>query len=149
MATYISNKKAHFNFEILETVEAGLVLSGAEVKAIRAGKGKLDGGHVVVRGGEAFLVGISISPYQEKNTPKSYDPERPRKLLLSKKELAHLGQESEQAGLTLVPLKLYNNGRNIKLEVALARGKKKTDKRETLKERDTKREIDRILKSQR
>jgi SsrA-binding protein len=149
MATYIRNRNAHFNFEILESFEAGLVLSGAEVKAIRAGKGKLDGGHVLVRGGEAFLVGISISPYQEKNTPKSYDPERARKLLLSKKQLAHLAQESEQAGLTLVPIALYNNGRNIKLEVALARGKKKADKRETIKKRDTKREIDRILKNQR
>jgi len=148
MSAYISNKKAHFNYEILETVEAGLVLFGYEVKAIRLGRGKLEGGHVVIRGKEAFLVGISISHYQEANAPKSYDPERTRKLLLSKKELAHLEERGEQAGLTLVPLKLYNNGRNIKLEVAVARGKKKQDKRESIKARDTKRDIDRILKSQ-
>lgn len=146
MSAYISNKKAHFNYEILETVEAGLVLFGYEVKAIRLGRGKLEGGHVVIRGKEAFLVGISISHYQEANAPKSYDPERARKLLLSKKELAHLEVKGEQAGLTLVPLKLYNNGRNIKLEVAVARGKKKQDKRESIKARDTKRDIDRILK---
>ena len=94
------------------------------------------------------MVGISISPYQEANTPKNYEPERARKLLLSQKELARLEAQGEQAGLTIVPIKLYNNGRKIKLEIALARGKKKTDKRETIKKRDTKREIDRILKNQ-
>jgi SsrA-binding protein len=148
MSVYISNKKAHFNFEILEEFEAGIVLYGHEAKAIRAGKGKLDGGHVVIRGGEAFLVGVSISPYQPANTPKNYDPERARKLLLSAKELSRLEAQGEQAGLTIVPIKLYNNRRKIKLEIALARGKKKADKRETIKKRDTKREIDRILKSQ-
>jgi SsrA-binding protein len=148
MGVYIQNKKAHFNFELLEHFEAGLVLTGNETKAIRAGKGKLEGGHVIIRGGEPFLVGISISPYQESNTPKGYDPERPRKLLLSSKEISHLEVQSEQVGLTIVPLKLYNNGRKIKLGIALARGKKKADKRETLKKRDTKREIDRILKTQ-
>lgn len=148
MSAYISNKKARFDYEILETFEAGVVLAGYEVKAVRSGKGKLEGGHVVIRGGEAYLVGASIAHYQEANTPKKYDPERVRKLLFSKKELAHLEVKGEQSGLTLVPVKLYNNGRNIKLEVALARGKKKQDKRESLKARDTKRDIDRILKSQ-
>lgn len=148
MSTYISNKRARFDFEVLEEFEAGLVLSGAEVKSIRAGKGKLEGGHVVVRGGEAFLVGISISPYQTANTPKGYDPEKARKLLLTKKELAKLEREGEHAGLTIVPLSLYSNGRNIKLSLALARGKKKADKRESIKKRDTKRAIDRILKNQ-
>jgi SsrA-binding protein len=148
MANYITNKKARFNFEILKEFEAGLVLFGHEVKAIRAGKGKLEGGHVVVRGGEAYLVGTSVAPFQEKNTPKNYDPERARKLLFSRKELALLEREGEQAGLTLVPLSLYNAGRNIKLSLALARGKKKADKRESIKQRDTKRDIDRILKNQ-
>lgn len=87
MKAYIQNRKAHFNFEILETFEAGLVLQGFEAKSIRAGKGKLEGAHVIIRGGEAFLVGTSISPYQPANTPKNYDPERTRKLLLSKKNL--------------------------------------------------------------
>lgn len=148
MTTYIQNRKARFDFEILETFEAGLVLFGHEVKAIRAGKGKLEGAHVIIRGGEAYLVGASVSPFQPLNTPKSYDPERPRKLLFSKKELAHLERQTETARLTAVPLKWYNAGRNIKLSVALARGKKKADKRETLKARDNKRDIDRIMKSQ-
>lgn len=148
MSAYISNKKARFDYEILKTFEAGLVLQGHEVKAIRAGRGKLEGAHVVVRGKEAYLVGSSVSHYQEANTPKGYDPEHPRKLLLSKKELAELEVQGEQAGLTIVPIKLYNTGGKIKLEIAIARGKKKQDKRESIKKRDTKREIDRILKTQ-
>ena len=148
MTTYIQNRKARFNFDILETFEAGLVLAGHEAKAIRHGKGKLDGAHVVIRGGEAFLVGASISPYQPINTPKGYDPERTRKLLLSKKELNHLEQQTEKAGLTAVAIRLYNSNRKIKVEIALARGKKKHDKRESIKERDVKRDIDRTLKSQ-
>lgn len=148
MTTYISNRRARFDFEFKETFEAGLVLFGHEAKAIRAGKAKLDGGHVIVRGGEAYVVGISITPYQPANTPKGYDPERPRKLLLGKKELAVLERETEAAGLTAIPIRLYNNGRKIKLEIVLARGKKKEDKRESIKQRDTKRDIDRTLKSQ-
>lgn len=147
MAVYVHNKKASFNYEFLETIEAGAVLRGYEVKAIRTGKATLDGAHVVIRGGEAYLVGASIAHYQEANMPKSYDPERARTLLFSKKELAHLEREALKPGLTLVPIKWYNNGRNLKLEVALARGKKKADKRETIKKRDTKREIDRIMKT--
>tara|TARA_B100000508_G_C11464958_1_gene281245 strand:+ start:6599 stop:7048 length:450 start_codon:yes stop_codon:yes gene_type:complete len=148
MSAYIQNKKARFDFEILETFEAGLVLHGYEVKSIRAGKGKLDGAYVVVRGGEAFLVGASVSPFQVANTPKGYDPERPRKLLLSKKELMRIEQQTETARLTAVALRLYNSGRNIKLEIAIARGKKKHDKRESLKARDSKRDIERTLKNQ-
>lgn len=148
MSAYISNKKARFDYEILKTFEAGLVLAGHEVKAVRAGKGKLEGGHVIIRGKEAYLVGCSISHFQEANTPKGYDPERARKLLFSKKELAELETQGEVAGLTIVPISLYNSGRNIKLEIGIARGKKKQDKRESIKKRDTKREIDRILKTQ-
>lgn len=148
MTTYVQNKKARFNFELLEEFEAGAVLTGHEVKAIRAGKAKLDGAYVIIRGGEAFLVGASISPFQVANTPKGYDPEAARKLLLSQKELAKLERESEHAGLTIVPLKWYNKSRYIKLALAIGRGKKKADKRETLKSRDAKREIDRTLKSQ-
>lgn len=148
MTDYIKNRKARFNFEILETFEAGLVLNGIEVKSVRNGKANLEGSHVIVRGGEAFLVGTTITEYQPTNTPKSYDKERTRKLLLSKKQLAHIEQQTEKAGLTAIPLRLYNAGRNIKLEVAIARGKKKFDKRQTLKARDSKRDIDRTLKSQ-
>ena len=124
------------------------MLHGYEAKAIRAGKGKLDGAYVIIRGKEAFLVGASVAAYQPANTPKSYDPERARKLLLSKKELAHLELQTETARLTAIPLKLYNVGRKIKLEIALARGKKKHDKRESIKARDSKRDIERTLKSQ-
>tara|TARA_B100001989_G_scaffold35293_1_gene20938 strand:- start:528 stop:974 length:447 start_codon:yes stop_codon:yes gene_type:complete len=148
MVTYIQNKKAHFDFEFLKKFEAGLVLSGAEVKAIRQGKGNLKGAHVVVRGGEAFLVGASITEYQPANTPKNYEPERTRKLLLSRKELAEIENQTDQAGLTAIPIRLYNNKSKIKLELAIARGKKKHDKRESLKKRDSKREIERTLKSQ-
>ena len=148
MTTYINNKRAEFDFEIIEKIEAGMVLSGHEVKAVRAGKGSLQGAYVVVNETKADLKGATISPYQEKNTSKSYDSQRPRQLLLSKKELTRLSDQSKQAGLTIVPIRLYNSGRNIKLEIAIARGKKKADKRETIKERDVKRDIDRILKNQ-
>ena len=148
MTAYIQNKKAHFNFEILKRYEAGLVLSGHEVKSIRSGKGNLKGSHVLVRGGEAFLVGASITEYQPANTPKSYEPERTRKLLLSKKELLEIENQTEKVGLTAIPIKLYNTGSKIKLEIAVARGKKKHDKRESLKERDSKRDIERTLKNQ-
>ncbi len=148
MNTYIQNRKATFDFEILKTYEAGLVLHGYEVKAIRAKKANLKGAHVIVRGGEALLVGASINAYQPKNTPKSYDPERVRTLLLSKKEIAEIDQKTNTERLTAIPIKLYNTGQKIKLELAIARGKKKHDKRESLKERDTKRDIERTLKTQ-
>jgi SsrA-binding protein len=148
MTDYIQNKKAHFDFEFLEQYEAGVVLHGYEVKAVRAHKANLNGAYVIIRGGEAFLVNATISPYQVANTPKNYDPERARKLLLTKKQLAELEQGSEKQGLTIVAIKWYNKNRKLKLQIALAHGKKKADKRETIKDRDNKREIDRILKSQ-
>jgi len=148
MNDYIRNKKAHFDFEILETLEAGVILKGHEVKAVRKGKASLNGAYIIIRGGEAFLVGASISAYQISNTPKKYDPEQARKLLLNKKELIELERQSEKQGLTIIPIKWYNKNRHIKLQIAVARGKKKADKREKLKERDTKRDIQRILKNQ-
>ncbi len=148
MTTYLTHNKAHFDFEVLETLEAGLVLLGNEVKSIRLKRGKLEGAHVIVRGKEAFVVGLNINPYQPANTPKTYDPERARKLLLSKKELVKLEAATETQGLTAIPLRLYSNGRNIKLELGIAKGKKKVDKRNTIKDRETKRTIERILKNQ-
>ena len=147
MTDYIRNKKATFDFELLETFEAGVVLLGTEVKALRTGKASLNGAYVVIRGDEAWLLGASISPYQVANTPKNYDPERTRKLLLKPKELNELKQKGEQPGLTIIAIKCYNKKRHIKLQIALARGKKKADKREKLKERDSKRDILRILKN--
>ncbi|OGG47967.1 SsrA-binding protein [Candidatus Kaiserbacteria bacterium RIFCSPHIGHO2_02_FULL_50_9] len=144
----IENKKARFNYEILETYEAGLELLGFEVKSLRAGHGQLEGAHVVVRGGEAYLVGATIPPYQTGNTPKEYDPARTRRLLLTKKELGELAQYENKKGLTIVPLSVYNKNSRLKLSAAVARGKKKYDKREVLKKRDTEREIRRTLKTE-
>jgi SsrA-binding protein len=146
--THVENKKAHLEYEFLETYEAGISLFGFEAKALRAGMATLIGARVVVRAGEAYLVGASITPYQVGNTPKSYDPERTRKLLLGKKELKALEGAESQGGLTLVPIMVYNKKRFIKLSFALARKKKKHDKRATLKDRDAKRDIDRSLKNQ-
>jgi len=148
MTTFIKNRKAHFDFEHLDTFEAGIVLSGAEVKSIRAGKSKLEGAFVKIYDGQAVLLGASIAPYQPKNTPSDYEPERPRQLLLSKKELAKLERQINESNLTIVPISFYNKTGKIKLSVALARGKKKADKRQTLKERDVKRHIDRTLKGE-
>jgi len=148
MADYVRNKKATFDYEILETIEAGIMLAGHEVKAVRAGMASLAGTYVIIRGGELFLVNASITPFQVANTPKSYDPTRARKLLLSRKEINHLEKKLNTAGLTIVPLSWYNKNRHIKLAIALVRGKKKSDKRESLKERDNKREVDRLLKAQ-
>jgi len=146
MKALISHKRVTFDFEILETIEAGISLLGTEVKSIRGGQGKLEGGHVIIRGREAFLVGTSIPAFQKTNSSKSYDAERPRKLLLTKKEIAELEQKSEKQGLTIVPIKLYSKGPKLKLEIAIARGKKKQDKRESIKKRDTNRDIERELK---
>jgi len=146
MKALISHKRVSFDFEILETIEAGISLLGTEVKSVRGGQGKLEGGHVIIRGMEAFLVGASIPPFQAKNTTKSYDAERPRKLLLTHKEIILLEQKSEKQGLTIVPIKLYSKGPKLKLEIAIARGKKKQDKREAIKKRDTDRDIAREVK---
>lgn len=143
----ISNKKARFNYEILEEIEAGLVLAGYEVKSIRAGHGSLEGARILVRGGEAFLVGASIPPYQVANAPKEYDRERPRKLLLKEREIALIADAESKKGLTVVPLSVYNKGRNLKVEIAIVRGKKNRDKRETIKKRDTERDLRRSLKN--
>jgi SsrA-binding protein len=143
----VEHKKARLNYEILEEFEAGLELLGTEVKSLRAGQGKLEGAHVVVRGGEAYLVGAHIPPYQPANTKEDYDPDRSRRLLLKQKELAELLSYGEQKGLTIVPLKVYNKGKHLKLLVGAARGKKEFDKRQTLKKRDTEREMRRTLKN--
>ena len=144
---FAENKKTKFNYEILESFEAGIELIGIEVKSVRSGKASLDGAHVLVRGGEAFLVGATIAPYQPNNTPKDYSPMRNRRLLLTQKELSRLGGEEKTKGLTIVPLSIYNKGRKIKVAIAVVRGKKKFDKRESIKKRETDREIRRTLKN--
>ena len=146
MASYAENRKARFNYEILEKYETGIELLGTEVKSIRDGQISLEGAFVTIRGGEAFLINANIPPYQPKNSPKDYDPLKNRKLLLTKKELAELAGSEKNKSLTIVPISVYNKGRKIKLEIALVKGKKKFDKRETLKKRDTDREIRREYK---
>jgi SsrA-binding protein len=142
----IQNKKARRDYEFIEKYEAGIELFGFEVKALRAKMGRLEGAHITLRGGEAFLLNFQLPPYQAPNTPESYDPERPRRLLLTKKEISRLTGLERQNGLTIIPLTVYNKGSLIKLEIAVAKGKKKRDKRETIKKRDTEREIRRDLK---
>lgn len=148
MSTYAHNRQARHEFELLETIEAGIVLSGSEVKSVRTGKAKLTGSFVKLYDGQAVLIGATIAPYQPKNTPDSYDPEAARQLLLSKPELARLDRQLRESNLTIVPISLYNKGSKIKLSIALARGKKKADKRETLKLRAQKRDIERTLKGE-
>lgn len=142
----VQNKKFHLNFEPLETYEAGIELRGFEVKALREKLGSLEGAFVIIRGVEAFLVNAYIPSYQPANTPAEYDPYRPRRLLMSKKEIGELAGWEQQKRLTIVPISLYNKGRCIKLELAVARGKRKPDKREDIKKRDVKRDIERELK---
>ena len=142
----IENKRVGFDYAVLEEIEAGLELLGIEVKSLRAGHGSLKGARVVARGGEAYLVGASIPAWQIANAPKSYDPERTRRLLLSRKEIARVASAEGEKGLTIVPLKVYNRGRNPKLAIAIARGKKKEDKRHTIRAREEKRSIERTLK---
>lgn len=142
----IENRKVRFDFEILEQLEAGLELSGSEVKSIRNGQGSLEGAYVIVRGNEAYLVGMHIPPYQAKNTPDDYDPLRARRLLLSRKEIETLAQNEKEKGLTIVPQSVYNKKRYLKVSLAIVRGKKKKDKRETLKRREADRDIQRTLR---
>ena len=146
MSNYLDNPKARFDYEILERYDAGIELLGYEVKSVRAGRGSLTGAHVIVRGGEVFIVGLRIDPYQTGNTPPDYVPDQTRRLLLTKKEIHTLAEQDSKKGLTLIPLSLYNKGGKIKVNFAVARGKKKFDKRETIKKRDTDRDIRRLLK---
>ncbi len=159
MATLIENKKIRLDYEILERFEAGIELLGIEVKSLRGRHGSLLGAYAVVRGGEAFLVRAHIPPFQEKNTPPSYDPYRTRKLLLKKSEIHELSKIENKKGLTIAAVSVYSKDSRkkasdskkndkdamtsgkIKVEIAIVRGKKKYDKRETLRKRSTERDI--------
>lgn len=143
MKIFSENRKANFNYSILEKFEAGIILNGREVKSIREGRINLLNSYVILRNNEAFLIGADISPYQPRNALLEYDSKRERKLLLNKKELEYLAGKSKERGLTLVPLRVYTKGAIIKLGFGLAKGKKKEDKRESIKKRDIEREISR------
>lgn len=146
MTVYIDNRKAHFNYTIEETFEAGIELQGFEVKSIKNGSGNINSAFCIVRGGEAYIINMNIPPYQPHNVDLGYDPERTRRLLLSKKEIKKLGEKDDVKGLTLVPVSLYSKGRHIKVSIAVAKGKRVFDKRETIKKRDLDREMEREYK---
>lgn len=140
----ISNRRASFGYELLDKYVSGLVLKGTEIKSIREGKVNLQDGYVYFNHDEAFVKGINISPFNE-GTHYNHEAARDRKLLLKKSELKRLKAKSEEKGLTIVPTRLFINDRGYaKLEIALARGKKLHDKRDSIKERDVKRELQRI-----
>lgn len=144
---YATNPRAHFDYDILETFEAGIVLAGQEVKAVKANKVSLRGAYVKVISGQPVLLGAIISPYQPGNVPVDYDPQRTRLLLLKKKEVRDLFEKITATGATLVPLKVYSKHNLVKLEIGLARGKKKYDKRATLRKREVEKKIRRELRT--
>ena len=146
MPTLATNPRAKYDYHILETFEAGMVLAGYEVKAIKTGHISLKGSYVTIKDKEAWLINAQIPPYQPKNTPADYQPSRTRKLLLNKREIKSLIGQSKQKGLTLVPLRVYTKKGKIKLAFALGLGKRKVDKREKIKKREVKRKIDRALR---
>lgn len=146
--TLLKNKTVHRDVNIQETYEAGIELHGFEVKSIRAKIGSLKGSHVVARGGEAWLTNAHIPPIQPANAPEDFDTYRTRKLLLHKKEIDEIAQYEKQSGVAIVPISMYNSGGRIKLKIGIGRGKKAHDKREDIKKRDMKRDVDRTLKNE-
>ena len=145
MKIFSENKKALFDYEVLETFEAGVVLFGQEVKSIKTGHINLSGSYVALKGGEPYLVGVKVPPYQPNNVGADYNEGRDRKLLLNKKEIDYLLGKSAQKGFSLIPLKIYEKHGRLKLEFGLAKGKKKYDKKEKIKKRDIEREVNREL----
>lgn len=140
------NRRAHFDYEILYTYEAGISLFGFEVKAVKTGHINLAGAYAMVRASEVWLLNATIPPYQAKNTPVDYDPARSRRLLLHKSEIKELIGATTEKGLTIVPLKVYTKHNLVKIQLGLGSRKKKGDKREMIKRRDADREIARTLK---
>ena len=141
-----TNRRARHEYEILETVEAGLVLRGTEVKSLRAGLVNFKDSYASVRNGEGWLLGCHISPYSH-GTDANHEPERDRKLLLHRRELGRLGGKIAERGLTLIPLRLYFKHGRAKVELGLGRGKKLHDKRATVRERDQRREMDQAART--
>lgn len=143
--TVAQNKKAYHDFSIEETYEAGIVLQGTEIKSIRAGKVNLKESYARIHNGEVFLIGMHVSPYEQGNR-YNHDPLRERKLLLHNKEISKLIGETKEIGYSLVPLKLYLKNGYAKVLIGLAKGKKKYDKREDLKKKEAKREVERAFR---
>lgn len=145
MPKYAEHRKARMSYECLKDFEGGLVLTGAETKAIREGKAKLEGAYMKLKHGELFLVGAHIGAYSKMGKQEDYDPLQDRKVLVHKKELQFLQAKSQEKGLTIVPFSLYSLGRRIKISFGLCRGRKTYDKKQKLKERDQKRRVSRFL----
>jgi SsrA-binding protein len=141
------NRQARFQYEILETYEAGIQLMGTEVKSIRAGKTNLKDGFATIRNGEAFLMNVHISPHSTTRELFNHEPRRTRKLLMNRDEIRKLTARVDQDGLTLVPLKMYLKRGWVKIDIALARGKKLHDKREATRKREDQRDMQRALKN--
>ncbi len=141
----IQNRKARHDYAVLDSYEAGIVLKGSEVKAIRDGQANLRDAYATVRNGEVWLHGMHVSPYSHASTG-DHDPLRTRKLLLHHAEIAEIARKTEQSGVTLIPMKLYFSNGRAKVDLAVARGKRQYDKRQTLRERDDKREAERALR---
>jgi SsrA-binding protein len=144
---YLRNKKAGLNFILQDTLEVGIALQGTEVKSVKAQHGSLNGSHVTLLNGELVLLGAHIPAWQEKNASSAYDPYRTRTLLVHKKQLLELAKTLTTKGLTIIPIALHNKGSLIKLTIAVGKGKKLADKRNTLKERADKRDMDREIKT--
>lgn len=147
MAVSIRNKRAFYNFEILEKVEAGIKLKGYEVKAIKEGKGNLTGSFIKIMGGEVWLIGLNIPLYSKTGSNFRYDPKRTRKLLLKRSEIKSLQGKVQRKGYTLAPLKIYQKGDLIKAQVGLVKGKKKKHRKEDLIKKQQDKEIRRLLKT--
>jgi SsrA-binding protein len=142
---FASNRRAYHDYHVLENVEAGLVLTGTEVKSIRAGKVQLREGYARIERGEAWLHNTHVATYDQGNR-YNHEPMRPRKLLLHRGEIARLASKSREAGLTLVPLRLYDRRGHLKLELGLVKGKRQYDKRQALAERESRRDIERAIR---
>lgn len=141
------NKKAFFEYEVLEKMEAGLVLSGQEVKSTKLGQINLLGSYITFHHNRAYALNMHINKYKAAGPLPNYDPTQTREVLLHKKQIAYLQEKSKEKGLTIMPLRVYTKGRLVKMEIAVARGKKLYDKRESIKKRDIQREISRAAKN--
>ncbi len=144
----VFNRRARHDYEILETIEAGIVLTGSEVKSIREGKVSINEAYAGVEDGEIFIYDMHIAPYTKSSSAFGHDPKRPRKLLLTRREINRLIGKVKEKGLTLIPLKVYFKGALVKIELALVKGKRKYEKREAIKRRLIEREISRALKKE-
>ena len=142
-----TNKRAYFDYQILEIYEAGIELRGFEVKSIKTGRINLAGSYVIIRNNQAWLLNTDIPPYQPKNTPVDYDSKRTRRLLLKRSEIKNLIGRTQEKGLTLVPLKVYTKGRTgkLKIEIGLGKSRRKADKREFIKKREDRKEMRKMM----